>query len=186
MHNGAPHSATVWQSWLGEFFKGSTHGPRHSTYLKKPFPFSLIQSRLSAARSLLTPPHSQLTSSHDHRRTASQCALHLDLSFLLPPAFIHHLTQRICEWTPTTVAGRKALKHFMKVCSVSVDDMAPGYGFIFYFFSHAGLSECLSIGRSATLVRTDKSQRWPDELLSNSEHNWTFPSRWIVTILVSP
>lgn len=69
------------------------------------------------------------------------------LSFFIPPRFIHHLTQHICELTPTTMAGRKALKHWLKVCSVYYGTV-PVYVYVFY------VQLCWALGMAMLVCRS--------------------------------
>lgn len=88
MHNGAPHSATVWQSWLGEFFKGSTHGPRHAPYLKKPF--SVFSHPKQAVCSTFPPHPATFTVDFKSRSQAHSIAVCSTSRSLVPPSSSVH------------------------------------------------------------------------------------------------
>ncbi len=111
-------------------FEGSTHGL--DTLGMQRSLFCFLSSKFGSS---MFPPHPTTFTvefkSRSQTRSTTLCSssghasVLLDplLPFLLPSLFIHHLTQHICEWTPTTMAGRQALKHWIKVCALYAYDI---------------------------------------------------------------
>lgn len=118
MHDTQTHCRSVTKLIRGNC-KGSTYLLYALHILKKPFFVSL--SSEGAVR-VFTPHPATFTvdvpvtsvmlwPSWGHSTTVMN-------PLLLPPMFIYHLTQHICEWAPTTTAGRKSRKQWMKVCKM--------------------------------------------------------------------
>lgn len=123
-------------------------GPTRSIFKEA---FSVFSHPKQAVCSAFPPHPATFTVNFKSRSQAHSIAVcSTSRSLLLPPPVIHHLTQRICEWTPTTVAGRKGSKTFHEGMFRACWWYGIWLWVCFLFSAHAGLSECLSIGRSTT------------------------------------